>query len=128
MRWVVKAFALPRGGTVLDEWQDSAPPRAAAKLDQRLNFMKDRPTTQWPYDYAHPLTGGEGVWEIKFEWGNIAYRPLFFLGPYPEELTLLFMAEERGGRWKPSGAMGGAIVRMNDVSADKRKAVICDDY
>lgn len=109
---------------MIDEWEAKTPPKAVAKLDQRLNFLKDRPTTEWHYEYAHPLTNGDGVWEIKFEWGNVAYRPLFYFGPFPEEFTILVFSEERDGKLVPG--MGAAVSRMAEVKSDPNKALMHD--
>jgi len=126
--WTIKGFASGRGdSTVIDEWQRSAPPKAVAKFDQRLGFLKHRPVADWSYDYAHALTDANGIWEIKFEWMNIAHRPLFCFGPFSQEITILLFAQERGGKWKPPNSLEIAKARKRELEADAERAAIYDD-
>ena len=78
MRWTVKGYVRSDSETVIDEWERSVPEKAVARLDDRLTFLASNPNTDWPYDYAHKLTNGEGLWEIKFQYLNVQYRPLFY--------------------------------------------------
>ncbi len=109
---------------MIDEWMNEVPDSAQGKFDSRLAFMKDR--LHWQHHIAHQMKDCDGIWEVKFDAGNIAYRPLFFMGPGKGELTFVFFAIEHNDRLRPSGALGTAITRMNDVIALPVKAIRYD--
>jgi len=114
------------GGSVIDEWMDSVPAKVQQKFDQRWDILRCRNIPDWPYDYAHKRRGTNGLWELKFEVGGTAYRPLFFLGPYQEEATVLLFAVEGNDRLKPVNADSTAQLRMQKATADPTKALIYD--
>ncbi|PBC23450.1 MULTISPECIES: hypothetical protein [unclassified Mesorhizobium] len=123
MRWKIKGYEVRAGESVIDDWMAIAS-RAAEKFDSRLNFMKDRRT--WPHHYAHNLNDCDGVWEVKFESGGIAHRPLFFMGPGRDELTFVGFAIEHNDRLKPPGILATAIRRMKEIVESPEKAIDYD--
>lgn len=118
MRWTIKAFVVRDDDTVIDEWECTVRDKVKAKFDARLRFMRDRTVREWPYDYAHQLKGTDGIYEIKFEYDNIAYRPLFFIGPGEDELTVLVFCEESNDILRPKGCI---------ATAERRKQLVLEN-
>jgi len=123
LHWTVKGYAVRGGESVIDEWARSVPPKVLAKFDSRLAFLVSRTIREWDYEYAHQRKGTGGVFEIKFEMGNIAYRPLFCQGPSAEDLTVLIFAEEHNDKLKPISADDTAEARMKEVLENPSKAI-----
>jgi hypothetical protein len=121
---LVKGYADGKGGSVIDDWMAEVPAAAQAKFDSRLSFMRAR--RHWEHHYAHGLKGCDGIWEVKFESGNIAYRPLFFMGPGQMELTFVRFAVEHNNRLTPSGVVGSAVQRMKEVIEHPERAIEYD--
>lgn len=126
MRWSVKGYAVRGGLTVIDEWLERVPAEAAAKFDVRLAFLADRMMQDWPHNYAHPRKGSDGIFEIKFDSGNIAYRPLCCLGPGKGVITVLIFAIEHNNKDKPPSAQKTATKRMNEIKSNPKMAINYD--
>lgn len=85
------------------EWRKRLPHRARAKLDKIITYMEI--TKDWTNTkYFRPLSGYEGIAEIRFFINNKQYRPLGCYGPKKGEFTLLVGAEEKGNRFRPLSA------------------------
>ena len=119
----MKGYAVRDGESVIDEWARSAPAKVLAKFDSRLDFLVSRTIREWEYDYAHQRKGTGGIFEIKFEMGNIAYRPLLCQGPGEAELTVLIFAEEHNDKLRPISADATAQARMKEIFENPKKAI-----
>jgi hypothetical protein len=66
-------------------------------------------------------TGCVGLIEIRFEVGNVQYRPLgYYSGEM--EFTILFFAEERDGKFDPPNACETAKERKVLIENDRERA------
>ncbi len=126
MRWTVKGYATGPSRSVIDDWVQQVSKKVAAKFDLRRDVICSREISEWPYDYAHKLLGSDKIYEFKFAVQRIAYRPLFSLGPFEEEITVLIFAEERSNRLTPPTAISIAERRMAEVKGDPSKAILYD--
>jgi hypothetical protein len=110
---------------VVDEWYDTLPPKAQAKLDTLIEHFKDLPHTKWGSNYLKELEGYEGIFEIRFSANKVVYRPLGFFGSGRGEFTFLIGAREHGDRFEPITAPATADTRMKDVRRNGKLAYEC---
>jgi hypothetical protein len=76
---------------------------------------------QLRYPYTTMLEGAcDGLFEIRFESGNIQYRPLAYYGPEQGEITILTDATEIGGRLEPPGVCATALARKALAEQDRK--------
>ena len=104
--WKWMDYITPSLENPISQWRAGLPRRAQAKFDQRLERLANLSRTEWPPIWAKPLQGVRGVFEVRFEVGNVQYRPLFCFGPGKALLTLLAGAIEQGGKLIPRGIAG----------------------
>jgi len=98
----------------VSSWLDGLPHKAKARLDLILRHMEiTKDWTQTPY--FTPLTGYNGISEIKFIVQNIQYRPLGCYGLASNEYTILIGAREKGNRFEPINAPEIALSRKKEV-------------
>ena len=112
MHWKLKGFMNDRGVNVIDEWFRTLTPRARAKFETRWKYLFSARITEWRRPHFSRLRGAcEGLCELRFESGNVQYRPIGFFGPEKREFTILICAQERGSRFVPSDACDTAQAR-----------------
>lgn len=101
------------------------PPKAQAKFDTIIEHLRDNPHTNWG-GYISPLTGHEGIFEIKFMSNRIVYRPLGCFGPDRHDFTLLIGAREHGDAFEPRNAPNIANDRRTVILQNGERAHECD--
>lgn len=113
--WSFFNYVDDRSRNVIRAWVDEdVPPHARKDVRRRLNARLDiiADLNQLGPPQVTALHGEcEGLMEIKFEIGNVQYRPLACYGPGSDEVTLLMGATERGGRFVPANACATALSR-----------------
>jgi hypothetical protein len=110
----------------MSDWYAETPPKAQAKFDKILDFLRDNPNNLWPSEWFKPLTGYDGIFEIRYKIRNILYRPLGFFGPNKEEFTFLVPAREQGNILIPRDAPALAVERRKMIERGEAKANECD--
>jgi hypothetical protein len=120
--WTFKKF-IERGVSDVDGWRKGLPPKARARMDVIISHLEI--TLDWrDIKYVTPLSGYEGILEIKFIVQNRQYRPLGCYGP-KRSFIMLIGAEEKGGKFEPLSAPETAVKRRKLVLKDERHI---DDY
>ena len=129
MTWTFRDYVDRRGRNAIKEWLGTVPSEVKVKLNARLQHLRDEKVLM-DTRFTEKLKGqgAEGLMEIKFEVGNVQYRPLAFYGPNPGEITIVFPAEERNDRFVPPGAVGTAQRRRHEVIADPEGKSCSHDY
>lgn len=92
--WAFYDFREERGVNIIRVWLNSLQPKAAAKINTRLLFM--RPRLAWPEQWVSSLTTWPGLLELRIVHSGVQYRPIGFYGPERLEFTLVFGAIEKG--------------------------------
>lgn len=110
----------------MDAWYDDLPVKAQARLDKILEHFRDSPHTAWGSTYFFPLTGLDGIFEIRFTVNNIQYRPLGCFGPAKNEFTFLIGAKEIGDAFVPNKAPDIAMGRRKEILVDPKKTNECN--
>lgn len=127
--WKFKGFITSRGVNVVKEWCDSVPEEAWFAFAFACDYLAGQPIQNWRRPWSDTLEGGKkkrkkgcaGLVELRFDWGNIEYRPLgYYSGKM--EFTIVFFAEERDGEFVPPDACQIAKSRITIIDADKRRA------
>jgi hypothetical protein len=119
--WKLKVFNSGRGSDVIDEWLDSLPIDARARIRTHLAFLVT--LKDWGRPYAHKLKGKniDPIWEIIIKWNKIQYRPLGCFGPEEDNFTILIGAIERStGIFEPRNAPITAKKRCTLIHEDRR--------
>jgi hypothetical protein len=124
--WTFKCFVSQSGRDLIDEWYSGLPTKAKVKLDSLLEHFRDNPHHKWGANYFKPLTGYDGIFEIRFQILNVLYRPLGYFGPQRGDYTFLIGAWEQGDDWVPEGAPDIAVKRRAIVIANEKRAHECD--
>lgn len=123
--WNFKVFVSDRGSREIDEWLDSLPKRAKAKIKKKITYLEISDTSKWVRPYVCKRKGSDKIWEIIVQFNNVQYRPLGCFGPKSDEFTLLIGAREKGGRLEPINVIENAEKRRNLILQDER---YIDDY
>jgi hypothetical protein len=122
--WTFKELLLgPHVGAItswLDEMGGKRGVRVRGKLRARLIAMRPMEHEQWPGGWTTKLKTYKEVYELRFEVGNIQYRPLFFFGIGRSEITFVFPAIEKGNKFDPKDAPDQAEKLIEDVRNGKR--------
>jgi hypothetical protein len=93
-QWTFYDFLDTRGNNLVRAWLDSLPPKAAAKIDVRILFM--RTVRMWPEAYVSSLTGWPKLVELRIGSAGTQCRPIGCYGPAQGEFTILLGAVEKG--------------------------------
>jgi hypothetical protein len=123
--WKLKVYISQRGSDVIDEWLESLPVDARARIRTHFAFLVT--LKDWRRPYAAKLRGKtyDTIWEIRISWNKIQYRPLGCFGPEADYFTLLIGAIERStGIFEPRNAPEIAKERCIQINNDRR--YICD--
>jgi hypothetical protein len=123
--WIFKCFLSETGRDLIDEWYNSLPIKTRAKFDTIIEHLRDNPHTSWG-GYISPLTGHEGIFEIKFMHNRVVYRPLGCFGTNRHEFILLIGAREHGDDFEPRNAPVTADSRRTIVLENEGRAHECD--
>ncbi len=123
--WNFKVFVSNRGTREIDDWLNSQPARAKAKIKKRITYLEISELSKWVRPYATKLHGSDDIWEIRVIFANVQYRPLGCFGPKNDEFTLLIGAKERGKRLEPVNAIKIAEQRRRLIFQHER---FTDEY
>jgi hypothetical protein len=125
--WTLRSYQ-PLGGTsVTQDWYGAVGYDIWAVFAWQMDYLCGQPIENWSRPWAAVLKGGKrkgkkgcaGLIEIRFEVGNVQYRPLgFFSGEM--EFTFLFFANEVGDEFDPKTACEIAKARKADIEKDRR--------
>ena len=74
--WTFYDFLDLSGDNVIRDWLNSIPPKASAKIDVRILFM--RTVEVWPEQYISSLEGWPYLLELRITSHGNQYRPLGF--------------------------------------------------
>lgn len=124
--WTFKKYISSSGQDPIGDWYQELPPKAAARFDVILGFLRDNPNTQWPSEWFSPLTGYTGIFEIRFNVNNVLYRPLGYFGPTAKVYTLLVPAREQGDKFVPKNAPILAVERKRLIERGEVRVNECD--
>lgn len=121
--WVFLDYIAPDGENVVEAWQKSIGGGATAKFLSRIQYLRSSG------DFMRPAWGKlsgdcDGLYEIRFEYKKVQYRPLCCFGPGPKQVTILAGATKKsdktGQRFDPSNACAAAHRRMQDYRDEGR--------
>jgi hypothetical protein len=127
--WKFKGYITSRGVNVVKEWCDSVSDGEWLAFAFTCDYLSGQPIQNWKRPWTDTLEGGKrggkkgciGLVELRFDFGNIEYRPLgYFSGEM--EFTILFFAEERDGEFVPPTACQIAKSHITIIEADRRRA------
>ena len=127
--WKFKSFITSRGTYLVKDWCDSVGDDVWFAFAFACDYLAGQPIQNWRRPWSDTLEGGKkarktgcaGLVEIRFDYGNVEYRPLgYFSGEM--EFTILFFAEERDGDFVPPDACRIAKEHRAIVEADRRRA------
>jgi hypothetical protein len=122
--WEFYDFLDGRGINLIRQWLDSLPPKARAKINTRLLFMRAKMI--WPEPWVSSLTDWPELLELRIgSFGN-AYRPLGFYGPERREFTIVLGAVEKGKL--PARTLEGADANRKVVLGTGRSRICRHEF
>jgi hypothetical protein len=113
MPWEFLNYLSMSGVDEIDEWEDTIPAKAVARLDWVLTFLRTAPQLKRPY--VGTRANYSTHYEIVVTSFGREFRPLGCYGPGKQQFTLLVGAEEKGGALVPKNA---------DSTADDHRKII----
>lgn len=125
--WTFNVYLDGRGSDVIREWIKDVkmPPKAVAKMDTIIGHLQVTKKEHWHPTQIKPYTGSPGIFELRFSFKNVEYRPLGCFGPKDGEFTLLIGAIEKDWKLIPASAPETAIRRCEAVHRGEN---LTDDY
>jgi hypothetical protein len=103
-------FVADDGANTVRAWLDALPVRAKRKINVFIERLEVVDQLEMPT--VRVLKGScDGLMELRVKSENVQYRPLCCYGPGQGEVTILFGATERGGRFQPPTACATALAR-----------------
>ena len=124
--WTFKCFLSDRGENIVRTWLAGLPKKVALKIDIRIRHLANIKNLQGEPVYIKPLTGYDGILEIRVVFGRVQYRPLCCYGPGQNDITILIGAIEKGDEFEPLDAPNIATNRRKSI-LEKRNRV-CDYF
>ena len=110
-----KDYVTPDGENVVRSWLNDLPKRARMKIDAAIRRLEVVDQLEMPY--VRVLKGVcHGLMELRIESENVQYRPLCCYGPGEKEVTILFGATEKGGKFVPLSACSIALARKAQLT------------
>lgn len=128
-RWQFKSYVSSKGELIVKEWHDAVPFGVWMAFATHLKFLVGQLPAVWKRPYVVVLSGGKrtrksgcaGLVELRFDYGNVEYRPLgFFSGRM--EFTIVFFAIEKGSAFEPKNACKIAKERILRIKDDKERS------
>lgn len=114
--WTFYDFVDASGENVIDAWlrglTASHPMKVRARLDAKVTNLQQMRRNDWG-DLIGPMKGREWhkIFELRFTFQNVQYRPLLCHVPDEQAITLLVGATEKGGQILPRQARDQAQER-----------------
>jgi hypothetical protein len=114
--WTFKVFISERGSDVFEEWLNTLPKKAQAKIERRIRYLEIEKT--WRRPFFDSLSGYTDLYEIRVVFNNIQYRPIGCFGPKSGEFTILIGAIEKGDKFEPKNALNIANKRSKLIAKE----------
>lgn len=127
--WKIKGFVNERGVNIVKEWCDAQSSDVWAAFVAHLSYLSGQMPNKWVRHWVGTLSGGKksrktgcaGLIELRFDVGNVEYRPIgYYSGKM--EFTILFFATERDGDFDPRNACETAKERKALIDANRERA------
>ena len=127
MDWVFKCYGEVKKD--LHSWRKVLDLKSQARWDNMLDYLVQSPKEQWAQtNYFYPLHGKEckQLFEVRFKWKNVQYRPIGFFGPDKGSFTFVLYAKEIGGKFEPKNACEAAQRNRASAVANPGLCYECD--
>jgi len=121
-QWVWKNYITSQGNGIVKEWYESIDKFVWLEFRAMLEHLDGQPPVNWVRPYVGTLKKEcSGLFEIRFDVGNVQYRPIgYYSGEM--EFTILFFAIEKDSKFVPLAACKIAQKRKKDIENGKEKA------
>ncbi|WP_193370076.1 type II toxin-antitoxin system RelE/ParE family toxin [Pelagibius marinus] len=121
--WTFRTYASRSGRCEVEEWYDSLTPKAQAKVLVRLEYLAQQPRSGWQRPHFAPLHGEcSGLYEVRCKVEKVEVRLIGNFGPNRQDFTLLLVAEERGGKFRPPSSCSTAQDRWKELKIEPERA------
>ena len=123
--WTFRCYRTVGGRDVVSDWYEKQRPEVQAKFDTTIEFLIQAEPHEWDRPSFGKLAGPcAGLGEIRFKAGRTQHRPLGFTEPGCK-FTIVFVAQEKGGRFVPPTACETALSRKTEVLQNGSRADVC---
>lgn len=122
MAWTWKSYVLPNDELLVKEWYEEVGAFVWQDFKTLLKYLDGQPPANWVRPYTGKLHEDcKGLVELRFDFGNVEYRPIgYYSGKM--EFTIVFFATERDGKFDPPTSCEIAQRRRDEIENDKEKA------
>lgn len=113
-----------QGRDTFQRWLDKAVDVSQRKgaetaIRTTLRFLRSSRKVLWREPHFKWL--GDGVGEIRSDFGNVEYRPLGCNGPGSDQFTILLGASKKGKVWTPPDARKTAKKLKKELAKEPRR-------
>lgn len=128
--WTFKCYCRASNGAqgidVINEWYKLQDEEVQAEMDAILEFLQNRPNTEWRRPKFDTLQGTkcQGLREIRISVKSGTYRVLAYFGPRKQEFTLLIGFHKKK-QSDTDHACQTAQRRKQEVEHDETRARKC---
>jgi hypothetical protein len=117
--WTIRSYVSPVGNDLVRKWYDAQTFAVQAAFDTVVLFLLQSSFEEWRRPEFSMLKGKyTKLGELRFDVGNVEYRPLGFFGPCRSEFTILIGATKKGRVYHPRSALDTALSRRAAVLID----------
>ena len=121
-QWAWKSYITSRGKSLVQEFYEKFDEFAWLEFKATLEYLDGQPPVNWVRPYVGTLRKEcSGLFEIRFDVGNVEYRPIgYYSGEM--EFTILYFAIEKGNKFVPPTTCKIAQKRRKNIEEGKDKA------
>lgn len=125
--WTFRSYVSPAGRDQIEKWYAAQSDAAQAAFDAVLDYLGQREREKWRRPEFDQLGGRyRDLGELRFDVGNVEYRPLGFFGPVRAAFTILVGATKKGKIYDPRDALETALKRRKEALRDPTRSKICE--
>ena len=111
---------------MIGDWYDRQNGDVQSALDVALEFLGQRPRSEWRRPEFDLLSGKmKAIGEIRFKVDK-QYRILGFFGPNRSDFTMLVGSSKKGKAYNPANTLATALDRMSQEKSDGRRCCVWD--
>lgn len=109
------------------DWYNDQVDAVQAKFDTVLEYLVQRTVDEWSRPEYATLTGRYSkLGELRFDFGNLEYRPIGCFGPGRATFTVLVGATKKGNKYDPRKALDTALERREIILSDLERSDVYD--
>lgn len=116
MAYRIRAYRSASGRSDVLDWYTELSDKPRGQVRTKIDFLRAQQRSEWKEPHFKYLSGdGSGLGEIRFTLSKVQWRPFGFFGPDNNIFTVLIVAQEKEGKYKPPNAIKSAQRRKKEI-------------